>query len=188
MSEKTTDEQIAAQVQVIPEMFGFLIDRYEEKLDRYIQRQTNLSQDLRNDILQDVFVKSYQNIASFDPNMSFNSWIYRICHNTIINDWKKNKRYRTGISFDLETNTFLQNIAAEESADVFAQGNHLQKQIQEALENISEKYRTILILRYFEELSYDEISDVLRIPSGTVATNLSRAKKALEKQLLVTQK
>jgi len=56
MSENTTDEQIAVQVIQVPEMFGFLIDRYETKLDRYIQRQSGLDADQRADILQEVFV------------------------------------------------------------------------------------------------------------------------------------
>lgn len=187
MAENTSDEQIAVQVTRIPEMFGFLIDRYEEKLDRYISRQTNLPKDLRDDVLQDVFIKSYQNIASFDPTQSFNSWIYRICHNTIINDWKKNKRYRDGLSFGLDSNTFLHNIASDENAAIFAENNIQQEQIKCALGKIKEKFRSILILRYFEELSYDEISDILHIPSGTVATHIFRAKKALAKQLPTNQ-
>jgi len=183
MSELTTDEQIAFQVQKVPEMFGFLIDRYQDKLDRYIQRQTGLGEDLRKDVLQDVFIKSYENIASFNVDQSFNSWIYRICHNTIINDWKKNKRYREGMSFDDESNVFLANMANEDETWTLAEEQIEGKRISHVLSQISAKYRSILILRFYEEKSYEEISDILHVPSGTVATHLYRAKKALEKQL-----
>jgi len=183
MPEKTTDEQIAQQVQKIPEMFGFLIDRYEEKLDRYIFRQTGLSKDLRNDVLQDVFVKAYQNIASFDTNQSFNSWIYRICHNTIINDWKRNKKYREGLSFEDDSNIFLQKIANDDESWKFTELNIEKDRIDNALSKLSTKYQSILVLRFYEEKSYGEISDILHIPEGTVATHLYRAKKSLEKKL-----
>ena len=179
MSEYTTDEQIAAQVLRVPEMFGFLIDRYEKKLDRYILRKTSLDYDLRQDILQEVFLKSYQNIASFDPKLSFNSWIYRICHNTIINDWKKNKRYREGVSFDSEASDYLLNLFSEESTVHEVDVQYDSKRLGAALDSLKGKYRDIVILRYAEELSYDEIADVLKLPPGTVATNLSRAKKKL---------
>lgn len=178
-ADQTTDEQIAQQVQQIPEMFGFLIDRYQSKLDRYIKRKTGLDKDLRDDILQDVFIKAYENIASFDPSLSFNAWIYRICHNTVINDWKKNKRYREGTSFDTEAGAVIENILGEDSVEFEVARNLLQTQIADALEQLSEKYQTIITLRYLEQLSYEEISTVLQIPSGTVATQLNRAKKQL---------
>ncbi|MFW0871319.1 MAG: RNA polymerase sigma factor [Patescibacteria group bacterium] len=175
----TTDEQIAAQVVRIPEMFGFLIDRYEDKLDRYIERKTGLAKDQRVDILQDVFIRTYQNIASFDTRMSFNSWIYRICHNTLINDWKRNKRYREGISINEESAIILQQMVSESTIETEIDAILLQEKMKRAIDQLSDSYKTVITLFYLEHLSYEEISVVLELPIGTVGTRLNRARKKL---------
>jgi len=118
--------------------------------------------------------------------MSFNSWIYRICHNTIINDWKRNKKYRSGVSFDRDESHFLENLFADDDGlkDVYAREDA--NVVSQALAKIKPAYKDILVLRFFEELQYEEISDILRIPLGTVATNISRAKKELGKHIIST--
>lgn len=183
IQEYSSDEKIAVQVSRVPEMYGFLIDRYEEKLDRYILRKTGLGTDERQDILQEVFLKAYRNIASFDDSLSFNAWIYRICHNAVINDWKKNKKYRSGISFDSDAGVMVENMLSDhdiiDDIDEVIDAKHIQSLILK----LSSKYQTIIELRYLEDLSYDEISDVLQIPPGTVATRINRAKKQLAKLL-----
>lgn len=88
MSQKT-DENIASEVQKghIHE-FGVLVERYEKKLLRYAQRFL-FDQEDSKDIVQEVFLKAFKNIQSFDPARSFNSWIYRVAHNEFINNIKK---------------------------------------------------------------------------------------------------
>lgn len=175
----TTDETIAAQVVRVPEMFGFLIDRYESKLDKYIYRKTGLERDQRADILQEVFIRAYQNINSFDTSMSFNAWIYRICHNTLINDWKRNKRYREALSIDGEYEYIINQLAEDESVSAELDAKMLQKNIKEAIGQLSDRYKTIVTLFYLEGLSYEEISTVLQMPTGTVGTQLARARAKL---------
>ena len=181
-----TDEQIIQKLSGDPEQYGIIIDRYTDKLGRYIRRISGLLGDEQDDVLQDVFVKAYEKHQSFDPSQSFNSWIYRICHNTTINYWKKNKRYSEGISFNHEdTSGFLETLLAEDSFidDLFREADAAM--VQDALGKLKEKYRSILILRFFEEHDYSEISDMLEIPPGTVATHIHRAKKALGKQIAI---
>ena len=178
-----TDEEIMKKLSDQPELYGLLIDRYTEKLSRYIRRISAAQIDEQKDILQEVFVKGYEKSASFDTTLSFNSWIYRICHNEAINHWKKNKRYTEGISFDLDTKGFLENSLADNSTLEEIMRSADAQLVQDALANIKDKYRSILVLRFFEEQDYREISDVLKIPPGTVATNIHRAKKALAKQV-----
>lgn len=183
LQDNSTDEQIAAQVIGIPEMFGFLVDRYEKKLDRYIYRKTGLNHDERKDILQDVFVKAYENIASFNTQMSFNAWIYRVCHNTIINDWKKNKRYREGVSFDGDSRLWLESLFIQDLTEHDLDQQILEDHLSDALTHLSDKYRTIIELYYLEGLSYQEISHTLQVPAGTVATQLNRGRIKLGKLL-----
>ena len=89
MTLEDTDEYIAGQVQTgNVQSFGTLVERYEEKLRRYARRFLFGYTDAE-DLVQDVFVKSYTNIQSFDTSRSFSSWIYRIAHNEFINAIKK---------------------------------------------------------------------------------------------------
>jgi len=182
-----SDEEIMSRLQQEPELYGILIDKYSQKLSRYITRISFLRPDELEDVLQDVFVKGYEKSASFDTSLSFNSWIYRICHNEAINYWKKNRRYEEGVSFDFDAKGFVENITGDNTTVEEIMREADASLIQDALVNIKHKYRTILVLRFFEEKDYQEISDVLRIPPGTVATHIHRAKKALAKQITLLE-
>jgi len=182
-NSELSDEAIMSQLGSDPELYGILIDRYTDKLSRYIKRISRVRQDELEDILQDVFVKGYEKSASFDTSLSFNSWIYRICHNVTINTWKKNRRYDEGISFDIDTKGFIQNMTSDNTTIEEIMREADAELIRDSLERIKDKYRSILVLRFFEEKDYKEISDVLQMPAGTVATHIHRAKKALAKQI-----
>jgi RNA polymerase sigma-70 factor, ECF subfamily len=178
MSHKTDIELVKLALKNV-EAFGYLIERYEQKLLRYIYRLTGV-QENSEDILQEAFLKIYTNLNSFDTHLSFSAWAYRITHNEIINSIRKNKNHTKNISLDLENEnmTSLLDILADNTniEEEIYQKQQAQK-IHEILFLLPLKYREILILRYLEEKDYLEISDILRIPTGTVATLLNRAKK-----------
>jgi len=178
--QHTSDADIAKQVTAVPEMFGFLIDRYESKMFAYVRRITHVSEDDAQGIVQDVFIKAYENIASYNPEMSFNAWIYRICHNTCINVWKKDKRNSTEHSLEVDEKLLAELQSDIESPLQFAELAEMSDMFESALGQLSEKHRSILLLRFYEEMSYEEIADILQIPPGTVATNINRAKKKLQ--------
>ena len=180
MSHLTDQEIVTRTLQENPELFGQLIDRYEQKLLRYIRRITQVSKHDAEDILQDVFIKVYENLRGFDTSLSFSSWIYRICHNHVVSlHRKKQTKVQKGL-VEIE-DTILQNIASE--IDIFKElhSDELKYQIQENLERVSKTHKEILVLRFFEEKSYEEISDILQKPMGTIATLISRAKKEFTK-------
>ncbi len=184
-----SDEEIMERLADMPDLYALIIDRYTDKLSRYITRISCMRADELEDILQEVFVKAYEKSASFNTSLSFNSWIYRVCHNITINYWKKNKRYDEGISFDVDTKGFIEQVTADNSTVETIMRDADARLVQDALMTIRTKYRSILVLRFFEEQDYQEISDVLKIPPGTVATHIHRAKKALAKEVrLLEQK
>ncbi len=178
MEEKTeilSDEEIAKQVQAGErEKFAELIRRYEAKMFRYAQRFL-----LRNDAedeVQEVFLKAYENIKSFNPNLKFSSWLYRIAHNQFINLIRK----RPYLSF-FDLDTVFPHPVAKETAERETEVNQIKKQLESCLGKLDVKYRAVLVLFYLEELSYKEISDVLKIPSATVGVRINRGKEALKK-------
>ncbi len=161
------------------EAYGVLIERYEDKLSRYIRRFTQVDDDV-SDIMQVVFIKAYTNLRGFDTTRSFNSWIYRIAHNECVNHLKKKSGER--VSF-IDFDTILPHLFAEEESHTLAEKEETKKMLESSLGKISSKYREILILYYYDDLSYEEIGEVLQIPTSTVGVRIKRGKEALRKVL-----
>ncbi len=175
-----SDEAIAEQVQKGDrEAFGLIIERYEEKLLRYGRRFHADREDIR-DLVQDVFIKAYMNIQSFDPKRRLSPWIYRIAHNEFVNAVKK--RIRNPLSY-FDFDTILPHAAKTETLLDDISRQELKRVIEGNLKQLDEKYREPLILYYFEEMEYKEIADILQIPMSTVGVRLQRGKMALKRLL-----
>lgn len=176
-SHALTDEQIAAAVQTGDvEAFGELMERYEVKLWRYGRKFLAREEDI-GDLVQDVFIKVYEHIQSFDTSLRFSPWIYRIAHNVFVNELKRKSRY-TFASFDPDV--ILPFIPAKESTDDLALGNELKEEMEAYVGELAAKYREVIVLHYFEHLSYQEISDVLQVPVSTVGVRILRAREKLK--------
>ncbi len=172
-----TDEHIASLVQAgDANAFGVLIERYESKLKRYARKFLNSKEDIK-DLVQDVFIKSYTNIQSFDLKQRFSPWIYRIAHNVFVNELKKKER---GSFIFFDTDTILPHLPAKETTDGELLDAELAAELDTLLNKIKPKYREILVLHYLEELSYREISDILQIPVTTVGVRMNRGRVKLK--------
>jgi len=178
--EESTDESIARRVQGGDvEAFALLMQRYEKKITRYARKFLSHPDDVK-DIVQEVFVKAYVNIRSFDAKRRFSPWIYRIAHNEFVNALKKKKTEK--ISF-IDFDFFFPHPAAKETADMDVDKNDLRRILDGYIGKMPVKYREPLILYYFEEMSYREIADVLRLPVSTVGIRLQRGKALLKKNV-----
>lgn len=177
-----TDEKLIIECKKDQQHFAVLIERYIPKLTHYIRRRSLATSDDIEDLLQNIFIKVYRNINEYDTSLLFSSWIYRIAHNEMI-DWYRREKRRTTLSLDDEAQDIVSKLFTEE--DHFARFSHAeQKQLViDAVNTLDEKYKDILLLRFFEEKSYEEVADILQIPAGTVAVRINRAKKQLEKNL-----
>lgn len=174
-----TDEEVARRVQAgDPDAFGVLIERYQAKLMRYA-RKFLLDPDDAVDIVQDIFIKTYENIQSFDATRRFSPWIYRIAHNEFVNALKKRSASRTIFAFDIDT--LFPHLAAEETADSVSLEGDLRRTLEGHLEELDAKYREPLVLYYLESMDYKEISEILQIPVSTVGVRLARARAMLKK-------
>lgn len=172
-----TDEEIARAVQKgASEEFGVLVDRYEAKLTRYAHKFLANREDVK-DLVQEVFIKTYKNIKSFNPSRRFSPWIYRIAHNEFVNALGRKQRDKMLFNFD----AFFPHPAAKETSDAQALENDLRQTIDFYLNRLDAKYREPLILYYFQDLNYKEIADILHIPVATVGVRLQRAKSILKK-------
>lgn len=177
------DEDIVIQTLAESSFFGFIIERYEAKLRRYIARLGVKNPEDAADVLQEIFIKAYVNLNSFDTSLSFSSWIYRIAHNEAIS-WYRKKNVRPEGHLILEGDEVLNLLANKEDGPELLFDRQINAaELNKALSTIDAKYAEALVLRYFEEKDYSEISDILRIPVGTVGTLIARGKKQLQTAL-----
>ena len=176
-----TDEQIVVLTLKNQDYYLCLMKRYEAKLLNYILKISNISREDAEDILQEVFVKAYQNLNDFDLNFIFSNWIYTIAHNTTISAFRKKKVGLQTVSWDdKDLNNILKPTLDVEDASLQKLSY---KQILKIINQLPLKYKDVLILKFVEGKDYREISDILHKPMGTIATLINRAKKSLKQEL-----
>lgn len=161
------------------EAYCKLFARYQKKLFFYIYHLVG-SREETEDILQNVFAKTYRNIGYFDMTRKFSSWIYRIAHNESVNYLKrKSKRYTVSWEDILTSKDKLDSAFNDEHPAERMAHQEVADQIAWALEKIPEKYQQVLKMRYFDEYSYEEMAKILHKPVNTVGTLINRAKRKL---------
>jgi len=171
--ENLSDEEIVNKVRSKDqELYSIIVERYQNKLLRYAG---NLIKDEEKaaDVVQSSFIKAFINLNGFDTKKKFSSWIYRIVHNEAINIAKKYQKELPILNdFDFQSD--------EKIEDNFEQKETVAK-VKKCLGAIPLLYSEPLALFYIDEKSYEDISDILRIPMGTVATRMSQAKILMKK-------
>lgn len=180
MSDDPTDEDLARLVQK-GDMGALttLITRYEGKLLRYGRRLLPHEHNIE-DTVQDVFVSVYQNIKDYDSTRKFSPWIYRIAHNAFVSVLRAKIR---GPVYLEDFDRIIPHAVYEDPIAKEKESEEMRVLIEKGIDQLSPIYREIVLLYYFEDLSYQEISDVLHIPMGTVSVRLARARETLKKQL-----
>jgi len=177
------DEKLVFLMAENQSYFLCIMKKYEQALMRYIRRISNFSVEEAEDILQEVFIKVYQNINDFDKSLKFSSWIYRITHNHVISKFRKYKARPEGLLLEI-TDTELNNISSGLDINRELDNKINRELLSRVLDSIDQKYREVLVLKFLEERDYKEISDIIKKPMGTVATLINRAKKKMAEELI----
>lgn len=181
--QSLSDEEIVAKTLKDKQFFGEIVDRYEAKLARYIARLGVRNPEDQLDVLQEIFLKVYRNLNGFDRSLQFSSWIYRISHNEAIS-WYRKKNVRPEGHLIADSEELLGFLSAkEDTQEIDFDKTVNAKAVNAALLKVAAKYREVIVLRFFEHKEYEEISDILKIPVGSVGTLLHRGKKQLEREL-----
>lgn len=135
------------------------------------------------DLMQEIYIKLYKNIDKYDEKYPFHPWIRRVAVNTCINEKRKNSFVTVPLSSGQEDFAIEDQLAAEEDIQQEVEKHEMARIIKQHISCLPEKLRMVVVLRYYEDLSYEEISELMKIPLGTVKTDLHRAKKALKERL-----
>lgn len=155
-----------------------LIRLYEKKVFNTALRLVGI--EYATDITQEVFLRIFTNIRKFRQEASLNTWIYRITVNTSRDLLRKRKREGEQIPFNDE----LQMVSCENGPETKIEKKFLQEEIEKAIMMVPRTFREVLVLRELEELSYDKIAVILKIPVGTVKSRLARARLLFKKACL----
>jgi RNA polymerase sigma factor (sigma-70 family) len=160
------------------EAFNLLLKKYQQKIYWHIRRMV-IDHDDADDIAQDVFVKVWKNLLTFRADAQLYTWMYRIATNECITFLNK-KKAKNNISLDDVDSTLGDTLAASSYFD----GDKAQRRLQEALLTLPDKQRLVFNMKYYEDMKYEEISDVVGTSVGALKASFHLAVKKIETFLL----
>jgi RNA polymerase sigma-70 factor (ECF subfamily) len=158
--------------------FSDLLDLYQERLYWHI-RKIVLTHDNANDVLQNTFIRVYKGIQNFKEKSTLHTWMYRIAYNESIRYLEKNK-INTSISMEQDNNSYINSL----EQDVYFNGDELQLKLHEIIAQLSQKQQRVFQMKYFDDLSFREISDLLNISENTLKSSYYSVVKIIEEKIL----
>lgn len=164
-----------------------LIHRYQQPVYNLVYRLMDDPSDC-NDVVQEVFLKVFRNVGTFRGNSSLKTWIYRIAVNEAYNQrrwFSRHRKKEIGLELEEEGAPNLQDVLCDPGRSAFDQvsSGEMRAHVEQALTEIPSVFRAAVILRDMEEMSYDEIADVLNVSLGTVKSRILRGRESLRKTL-----
>ena len=169
-------EIIKATLNESSQAFGELVEKYQARLYNSIAHLFDPRD--AEDIVQDAFVKAFQKLSIFRGTSSFYTWLYRIAFNTAVS---YQRRHKPTTSLDQKKETIGDYLPDKhDRPDEWLEKKERAEKIQQALHLLNEEHQTILILREYEEMSYETIAELLKVPVGTIRSRLHRARICLK--------
>jgi len=165
--------------------FAFIIKNTEGLVIQIVCRMINNIED-RKDIIQDVYLKAFNNLQSFKLNAKLSTWIGQIAFNTCINYLEKKKLVLPGELYD--NDNYTENKLQETEAEVVLSKKALSTLLAAEIEKLPTLHKALIILYHHEDLSYADIAQVTNLPEGTVKSYLFRARKKLKENILAKYK
>lgn len=154
--------------------FEILLNNFQKPLYNHI-RNIVLNHDDTDDVLQNTFVKVFQNLNKFKGESKLFSWVYRIATNEALT-FLNQKAKKSGISSETLQNQTINNL----KADIYFDGNEIQIKLQKAIAQLPEKQQLVFKMKYFEELKYEEMSEILGTSVGALKASYHHAVKKIE--------
>ena len=163
------------------EAFNLLINKYQQKIYWHVRRLV-IDHDDADDLVQEIFIKVWKNLANFRKDSQLYTWLYRIATNESIT-FLNRKKQKNNISIDEEESSYLTKSLVEGS---YFNGDKVQMKLQKALLTLPDKQRLVFNMKYFDDLKYEEISAILGTSVGALKASFHLAVKKIELYLLNT--
>ena len=161
--------------------FKELLDLYQERLYWHI-RKLVVTHENADDVLQNTFLRIYKSLAKFKQNSSLHTWMYKIAYNESLRflEKKKKKHY---ISTDDISDKYLNSL----EEDAYFDGDEIQLKLQQVLSQLPERERQIFQMKYYDDLKFREISDILEIKEGTIKSSYYNSARYIEKKMITVE-
>lgn len=167
------------QANKLEEAFRLIVSEYHQKIYWQVRRMVFIHEDA-DDVTQNVFIKVYQNLETFKNESKISTWIFRITYNETINYIKKNAKEK-----NVSLEDYSSSLAKDLMADEYYSGDEINYKLQNAIATLPEKQRVVFAMKYYDELKYEQISDILGTSVGALKASyhhaVSKIKEFLEK-------
>lgn len=161
------------------EAFKNLLDLYQERLYWHI-RKIVITHDNANDVLQNTFIRIYKSIKTFKEKSKLHTWMYRIAYNESIRFIEKNK-IKTAFSLNEDDNNYLENL----TQDVYFNSDDIQLKLHNIITHLTNKQQRVFQMKYFDDLSFKQISEILDISENTLKSSYYNVVKIIEEKIIV---
>ncbi len=183
MKDEPEKELIQRTLRGEKNAFEALVCQYERPLMNYIGRMVQ-DRELALDFTQEVFLRAYASLHSFEPQYKFSTWLFRIASNLVIDHWRKKKIPALSLSEPLEDSNLNLDVPDERPSPLRQfEVAELGRRIEKALEKLPGALRELFVWRHINGLSYEEMAEIKGLPVGTVKNRVYQAKEAIRRLL-----
>src|SRR5213082_3816984 len=182
VTEQDEAQFVAASKQGDQDAFAQLVQRYQRRIFNLVFRMLQHYEEAC-EVTQEAFLAAWQGLPSFRGDACFSTWLYRIAYNCAFKQLETRKRDRA-LQAALHAERALESEDSQIRADAELDAHDQQALVQEQLSHLPAKYRIVLILRHLQEMTYEEMAEILKMPVGTIKTHLFRARNLLKERLL----
>ena len=158
--------------------FNLIVDKYGERLYWHIRRMVTTHEDA-DDLLQNTFIKAWNSLPLFREESGLYTWLYRIATNEAIT-FVKRAKIRSFLSFD----DYYKKVGSHLESDMYFTGSEIQKKLYKAIQRLPKKQRAVFVMRYFEKMKYEDISEILNTTVGALKASYHHAYNKIQAWLL----
>ena len=180
-ADRDDAELVAASKAGDQDAFAQLVLRHQRRIFNLVFRMLQQYEEA-NEVTQETFFAAWQGLPSFRGDARFSTWLYRIAYNCCLKQLEQRKR-DSALQTAIQAEQILQEESCDERAAEELETYERQALVREHLSLLPTKYRVVLILRHLQEMTYEEMAEILTIPIGTIKTHLFRARNLLKERL-----
>ena len=162
--------------------FALLVQRHQRRVFNMVLRMLQDYEDA-DEVTQEAFLAAWQGLPSFRGEARFATWLYRIAYRCCLRQLEQRKRERD-LQAVIQAEQILDRMNKEQRAEDSLELRDRQAMVRQQMEQLPTKYRSVLVLRHLQEMTYEEMADILSMPIGTIKTHLFRARNLLKERLL----
>src|SRR6266516_5647974 len=180
-TEQEEANLVAASKKGDQDSFAKLVQQHQRRVFNLVFRMLQQYEEA-NEITQETFLAAWQGLPSFRGDARFSTWLYRIAYNCCLKQLEQRKRDKA-LQAAVQAEQIFQQESCDERAAAELEAHERQALVREHLSQLPAKYRVVLVLRHLQELTYEEMAEILTMPIGTIKTHLFRARNLLKERL-----